>query len=253
MNYTIVCPVHNEEKMLLKTLSSIFAINPTEVIFGLDRCSDKSEKIINYTAELLDYRRRGTLILRYYDENDGADWKFRSAYLRRDAYRLSHNDVILNTSADIVLDSVILTYLDLVPEHGLVSFGYLEKPWTIQCFLRALFSGTGLVHGFAGLLALSRKAWMKTEDIEHLKTIEGAEDTHLHLAMRKHYQTLHFNTRSIHLRPNETARDHYLRGVNYYNYGIRNNIFTAFVSSLLMIRPASFVGYCHARRSKSHA
>ena len=246
MKFSIVMPIHNEAEMLLKTLLSILQLHPDEIIVGLDQCSDEGEDIIYEYVKRHRPASLRCLSFKRYNGEDGRGWNFRAAYLRRDLYRLAENDVILNTSADLVLDPVILKYLSLVPECGLVSFGYLEMPWNIQCFLRAIYSASRLVHGFAGLLAFSKEAWLRSEDLEHLKTINRSEDTHLHMAMMKHYQTMYFNTRSIHLRPNEGFRGHYLRGVSQYELGVWG-LWRAFMWSLFMARPASFVGYWQRR------
>ena len=246
VKFSIIMPIHNEADMLLKTLPSTFQLSPDEVIVGLDRCNDDSAEIILNYAKHVDYQRNGNLILRHFTDKDGAGWGFRGAYLRRELYQMTRNDIILNTSADIILDPKILRYLRLVPKRGLVSFGYLEMPYNIQCFLRAVYSASRLVHGFAGLLAFSKEAWLRSEDIEDLKTINRSEDTHLHMAIKKHYQTMHINTRSIHLRPNEDFRGHYLRGVSQYELGIWN-LDRAFMWSLFMVRPASFTGYMQRR------
>ena len=243
MNFTIVCPIHNEEKMLYLTINSIYNIEPNEVIFQLDRCVDNSEKIINIKAKK---HVAKTLIFKY-DEHSGSDWNFRSAFLRRDAYKKASNDIILNTSADINLDFNIKEYIKLIPKkYSLISFGYLEHPWNIQQFLRIIISESSPLHGFAGLLAISKTAWLKTEDLEDLKKIHRGEDTHLHLAIKSKFPTTHINTKSIHLRPNETKKDHYYRGVAMWHQ-LRRSYFTAFLHSLIMLRPAVFTGYRHAR------
>ena len=241
MNYTIVCPVYNEENLLPQTLPSIYALNPDEIIFGLDRCIDGSKDLI--LSEASRHTQTNTKIIEY-EKEDGQGWAFRSAYLRRDAYRRARNDVILNTSADLRLDPEIKQHLSLIPRYALVSFGYLER--NIQAYLRIIISETSLIHGFAGLLAFSKTAWENTEDLEDLKKIPRAEDTHLQQAIMSSYPTTHINTRSFHLRPNEDKIDHYHRGEAMWQQLHRSPIHV-FLHSLVMVRPACFTGYCHAR------
>jgi glycosyltransferase involved in cell wall biosynthesis len=245
VGFTVICPVHNEEAVLPSTIDSIFNLEPNEIIFGLDRCSDRSEDIILAASRRRKYQNKGTLILRKFTDKDGVGWSFRPAYLRRELYRLAENDTILNTSADIRLCPSIRRHLSLIPGHGIVSFHYYEYPWTIQCFERALLNR--FRQGFAGLLAFSRRAWLETEDLEDLKIISRAEDTHLQLAIKRSYPVTHIHTHSLHLRPNESPRDHYYRGVAQWRM-LRRPGWMVFLHSLFMLRPSVLTGWRHAQR-----
>lgn len=239
MRFTVIAPVHNEEEMLPYTIKSVFDLEPDQVLWGLDRCTDSTERII---------RDWGGEVVRFTD-SDGCGWCFRPAYLRRTLYGMSQNDVIVNTSADLRLDPVIrLRIKNINNNYGLISFHYYELPWNLQQFERALISR--IRPGFAGLLAFSKCAWRETEDLEDLKTIQRSEDTHLQLAIKTRYKTRHYHTRSLHLRHNENKRDHYLRGVSMYQL-LHRDPFTAFFHSLVMLRPSVFTGYIHARRLKN--
>jgi glycosyltransferase involved in cell wall biosynthesis len=245
VGFTVICPVHNEEAVLPSTIDSIFNLEPNEIIFGLDRCSDRSEDIILTASRRHRYQNKGTLILRKFTDKDGIGWSFRPAYLRRELYRLAENDTILNTSADIRLCPSIRHHLSLIPGYGIISFHYYEYPWTIQCFERALLNR--FRQGFAGLLAFSRRAWLETEDLEGLKKIRRAEDTYLKLAIGAKYNTKHIHTRSLHLRPNESPRDHYYRGVAQWRL-LRRPGWMVFLHSLFMLRPSVLTGWRHAQR-----
>jgi glycosyltransferase involved in cell wall biosynthesis len=242
--FSVVLPAHNEEAMLPKTLSSVYALRPDEVFFCLDRCTDGSEGIVRRYADA--YAKMTETTIRRYTESDGVGWCFRSSYLRRDAYSRSRNNIILNTAADIRLCPTILNYLPLIPsEYALISFHYYEHPWNIQCFERALINK--FQQGFAGLLALSREAWLDSENIEDLKMIPRGEDTHLRIAVGKKYPTAHRHTHSLHLRPNETREDHYNRGQAIYMQ-VHHHTWKALLHSIVMVRPAVFAGFMHARR-----
>jgi PP-loop superfamily ATP-utilizing enzyme len=104
-----------------------------------------------------------------------------------------------------------------------------------------------MFHGFAGLLAFSKEAWIKSEDIEDLKRVNRAEDTHLHLAIKKIKPTKHINTDTIHLRPREDHQSHYNRGVAQCQM-LHSHPIKPFLHSVMMLRPAVFTGYMHARR-----
>jgi hypothetical protein len=136
-----------------------------------------------------------------------------------------------------------------VSRCGLISFGYLDYPWNIQSFVKRVISETLPLHGFAGLLAVSKRAWLECEDLEDLRTqprILG-EDTHLHHAIRRRYPTRHVNTRSLHLRANEDVADHYKYGVVEWSL-FRRAPLMAFAYAVVMLRPASWMGYVDARR-----
>jgi hypothetical protein len=248
LKFTIIAPLHNEEKMLPYTLGSIYDLQPSEVLFGLDRCNDATEFIITSEAKL--HPDTQTRII-HFKESDGGGWNFRPGYLRRCLYKYAQNDVILNTSADLRLDPKIGNYLKLIPlnNYGLLSFGYYDYPWNSQSFVKRIISETLPLHGFAGLLALSKNAWLRCEDLEDLRTqpkIMG-EDTHLHYAIRRKYPTKHINTCSLHLRPNESAEDHYKYGVVEWSLFHRSPV-KALAYAAVMLRPLSLTGYVDARR-----
>ena len=236
MRFTLIAPMHNEAKYMSLWIDNVEKLDPDEVLIGLDRCTDLTEKLL---------RPHGFKTVKYGDIPNG--FKMRGAGIRRDLYSRSSNDVIVNTSADLLLDPKIKKYVKQIGKYGLISFGYFDYPWNIQSFERYLISQYSSLHGFAGLLALSREAWLQTENIEEVKQLLRAEDTHLHMAIKKHYQTKHINTRSWHLRPNEDKMDHYYRGQAQYTLETRS-LWKSFLHSVVMLRPAAFAGYIHARR-----
>ena len=236
MKFTVVAPMHNEEKYMSLWIDNVEKLDPDEVLIGLDRCTDRTEKLL---------RPHGFKTVKYGAAPNG--FKMRGAGIRRDLYSRSSNDVIVNTSADLLLDPKIKEYVKQIGKYGLISFGYWDYPWNLQSFERYLISQYTAIHGFAGLLSLSKDAWLRTEDIEDLKTLYRAEDTHLHMAIRKHYRTKHINTRSRHLRPSERKIDHYYRGQAQYVLDA-HSLCKSFFHSVVMLRPATFAGYIHARR-----
>ena len=232
----MVSPMHNEEKYIPSWIKNTLELGADEVLIGLDRCTDSTEKLL---------RPHGFKIIKYGASSNG--YKMRGARIRRDLYLHSSNDVIVNTSADLLLDPAIKEHVKQIGEYGLISFGYWDYPWNLQSFERYLISQYSLFQGFAGLLSVSREAWFRSEDLADLKTLIRAEDTHLHLAIREHYKTKHINTRSWHLRPSETKMDHYYRG--QAQFVVRHNVlWKIFLHSIVMLRPAVLTGYMHARR-----
>jgi glycosyltransferase involved in cell wall biosynthesis len=234
---TVIMPIHNEENMLRLTLRSVYALQPNEIIFCLDRCTDGSERLIRESAEA----RGMNIRLLFFNEED-ITWRFRSAYMRRLAYFCSSNDTILNTSADLNLDPKIGWHLTKIPEYGLISFGYLDR-WTLATFAGRLHQ---LIRkdGFGGLLALSREAWLNTENIQDLKKVAQGEDDHLHHAIASKYKTCNIVTNSLHLRPVRWSNQ-YLCGVDTRRAGEVSGA-TLLYRSLLRLNPEFIVGYRHA-------
>jgi glycosyltransferase involved in cell wall biosynthesis len=241
MKFTVVCPIHNEEQYISSWLQNTDALNPSEIIIGLDRCTDRTEEIIK--KHLRRNKPKAKYILKQYDDTPNG-YNMRAAGIRRDLYQIASNNIIVNTAADILIDTKVCSHLELIGSYGLISFGYFDYPWNIQSFLRYIISKFTLFHGFAGLLAFSRDAWLETEDLTDLKTIYRAEDTHLQLSVMKKHRVKHINTKSLHLRPNETKQDHYLRGVAQFHY--KKSIMMNVIHGVVMFRPAVVVGYRHA-------
>ncbi len=244
MRFSVVMPVHDEEKLLPLSLPSIYALKPDEVLIALDRCRDGSADIIRRVA---DSRPETETIVRLYGESDGDGWRFRSAYLRRDLYQRARNDVILNTSADLWLDPNIRRFLPEVGKpYGLVSFAYLDCPWTYVTFIRRLLNITRRGKGFSGLLALSKKMWLECEDIEDLKKIPRGEDTHLSKSLVGHHPQVNRLTRSRHLRPHGGFADSYLTGVAYWDQ-LGYSDLKMLTYCLMYMDPVPLVGLRHAR------
>lgn len=243
MEYSLICPIHNEEKYVYSWLKNTEKLRPTEIIMGLDRCTDNTEKRIN--DYISTHKIKSEIILEYYEKK--INYTMRVAGIRRDLYQKAFYDVVLNTSADLLCDVKIRNYIKDIGKYGLISFGYFDYPFTYQCFIRRVISSLSPISGFAGLLAFSRKAWLDTEDLDSLSKITRAEDTHLHLAIRRKYRVKHINTESFHLRHNEHKRDHYLRGVAQYRL-LKNSWVKTFLHSFIMLRPSVLTGYLHSKK-----
>lgn len=242
--YTLIAPIHNEEKYIYTWLHNCQQMKPTELLIGLDRCTDKTEQKIDKWLQTREHNFTVKII--YINERN--DYAMQAAGIRRKLYDIAQHDTILNTSADILLDPRILNHLpDVGTKYGLISFGYINYPWNIRTFINRLISTYSPIHGFAGLLAVSQRAWRNTENLESLKKRRRAEDTHLHLAIQKRYPVNHVNTQSWHLRPREAKINHYNRGQAQYTLKL-NPWWKAFLHSMIMLRPAVLTGYMHARR-----
>jgi glycosyltransferase involved in cell wall biosynthesis len=244
LNFSVIVPIHNEERFLPYTLPSIYNIDPSEVILIFDRCIDNSKKVSKKIAESCHKDH----LTRYIElSNNRRIWKFRSAYVRRLGFNLTKYNYILNVDADIVLDPNIKNHIKkLVNNLGLISFGYLDYPYTFQNFIKKLISKIYPKIGFTGQYAFNKKAWKETEDIDELKHVHKGEDTYLKQSIEEKYSTLFIETRSLHLRPSENKQKHFMRG--FANWEVqRKNVIMMFLHSIIYLRPASFAGYIHAR------
>lgn len=245
MKFSVVMPIHNEEKYLPYSLPSIFRLKPDEVLLIFDRCTDKSMEITKKIAEELGYFKK-TKIIKL--DEASPDWKFRVAFIRRYGFRIAKNDTILNTDADTVLDKKIIEHIPLIGKNGiaLISFSRTNYPLTFQNFIAKLVSTFIPKIGFTGIYAFSKKAWLETEDQEAAKKIVRAEDTHLHLSISKKYKTMFIKTNTIHLRPEEKASRHFIMGVTRWTVK-HDSLWMTIIRSIVYLRPLLLAGYLHAR------
>jgi hypothetical protein len=237
-------PIHNEETLLPISLPSVYALHPREVLVAADRCTDHSEELVKRFAEA---HPEVNTVTRRFSGAEGRGWRFRSAYLRRTLYAEAENNVIMNTSADLWLGPEIQRYLPQVGHpYGLVSFAYLDYPWTYVTFIRRLLNTVRPGKGFSGLLALSKRAWLNSEDLEDLKTIPRGEDTHLSKSMVGKYPQVNRLTTSRHLRPHSGFSDSYLTGVAYHDQ-LHYSDLKMLSYCLMFMDPVPLVGLRHAR------
>jgi glycosyltransferase involved in cell wall biosynthesis len=249
LDFTVIMPVHNEEEFISYSLPSIYSLKPNELLVLLDRCTDDSESIIKNISK----KSETCCITRIIESNEATpDWNRRSSYLRRKGFHLAKNDVILNTDADIILDPKISSHLANIGLNGLglIGFGFIDYPYNVQSFLRMTVSQLTPFSGYAGLYAFSKKAWLKTEDPEMVKRLLRSEDTYLRKSIAETYRIRHINTRSLHLRPDETRERDFFRGEAHWDL-LHFPIWLMFLYSMVTLRPASISGYINARYRKN--
>ncbi len=249
MSFSVVVPIHNEEEYLPYSLPSIYRLDPSEVVLIFDRCTDKSLEIAKGIAKTMGYFQR-TKFVKLDEPSTG--WVFRKAFLRRYGYKLTENDVILNVDADFYLDQSIRNYLQRIGKNdvGIVSFGYLDKPYSIRSFIKRLITIFFPFKGFAGLFAFSKRAWLDAESEESAKKIVLSEDSHLCINIMKKYRKEFINTKSLHLRSNENTRRHYMRGIAYWKTVHETSTLRIFLHSIIMLRPGVLAGYLHTKSRK---
>jgi glycosyltransferase involved in cell wall biosynthesis len=243
MEFSAVMPIHNESKFIPYSLPAVYSLDPSEVILIFDRCTDNSKLISKKIAK----KHNKEHLTRFIElKNPVSEYNFRTAFVRRYAFNLATKDYILNVDSDVLLDKKIKDYLKRIKDYGLISFGYLDYPFTFQSIIRKLISKLIPRIGFTGQYIFNKKAWIETEDSNKVKQIFKAEDTHLKEAMEKKYNIAFIDTKSLHLKPSETKQKHYMRG--FANWEVkRKNLFLMLIQSIIYLRPASFVGYYYSR------
>jgi len=246
MGFSIVMPIHNEEKNLPYSLPRILDLEPDEIIIILDRCNDKSKNVIQTIIKKNGYVKRIKLLVR---NDQTPDWKYRVAYLFREGFKATENDSILTMAADIVLDPKIkLSFSELNKNNvKLISFGLKYHPMDIQYFLKRLVSFLFPSKGFSGVFLFSKKAWLETENQNEVKKILKSQDTFLSNSIKRKYQTRHIWSNTMHMRTRTTdSKDQFMRGVAYYQI-TNKSLFSVFLSSILYLRPMTLKGYLMAR------
>lgn len=243
--FSVVMPIHNEEKLLSHSLPSIFRLVPDEIILIFDRCTDKSLEIAEQITKRHEYGSR----TRFIELNESSQrWRFRVAFLRRHGFKLAKNHVILNTDADNLLDEKIADHLHFIGKKniGIVMFSRIPHPKTLQSFVGTLISRFLPTVGFGGLYAFSKEAWAETENQESARNTPRAEDTHLRLSISKKFNEIFIRTETLHMRPKETAKYHFKKGITRWQ-AKRAPFFAVLVHSLLFLRPLVLCGYLKAR------
>jgi glycosyltransferase involved in cell wall biosynthesis len=244
--FSVITPIHNEAEYLLYSLPTIYRLDPDEVILIFDRCTDNSRKVAKEISRELGFAH----ITRFIELNGPSPaWAFRKAFLRRYGYRLARNDVILNVDADLYLDPSIKNHIQSVGLDGvgIVSFGYLDMPYSFRSFIKRIITYLVPFKGFSGLFAFSKRAWLNTESEESARRIILSEDSHLCINIMKNYRRKFFNTKTFHLRPNENTRRHYMRGIAYWTTIREPSTLRMLLHSIIMVRPAVISGYLYAK------
>jgi len=214
VKFTVLLPIHNEEAYLHYSLPSIYKLFPDEVILLFDRCTDNSKKIAYNIARRYKMMDKTMFV----DVPESPNWRFRSSFLRVYGTKLAKHDLVLLSNADIILKPQIIQHFSLIGKNNvaLITFMYKDFPVDYRNLVKRLLVSTGLKalgseRWLTGIMLFIKKIAAESEDLESLKQIESAEDTHLHLAITRRHRSLCFTVDILHLRPRGASRD-LLRG-----------------------------------------
>lgn len=241
-------PVYREKEFLPYSLPCVYRLKPAEVLLLFDSVGDieTAKKI----AKKFLYEKRTMFI--DLTNKPSPEWKCRIAFARRYGFEKATYDKILNTDADTTLDPSIKNYTNKVGEKniGLISFKRINYPIQLRQMISIPAQNLFPV-GFTGLYTFYRPYWRETEDLEELKKLPSAEDTHLHLSMQKKYRVMFIRkVRNFHLRAIETKERHYLTGKMKYLVQ-QAPPWRVLAHSIIYLRPAVFSGYLAERLKDS--
>jgi len=252
IKFSVVVPIHNEEKNLPYSLPSIYRLNPDEVILLMDHCTDNSEHVAYGLVKqygMLDRTRFVGV------DSRESDFRFCHAFNRYYGGQLASYDVVLNVDADLIVDHKIASYVERVGKNGVGFISFLHKNYPVDWRLlvkRLLvamnFPCVGREKWLGVIRLYNRRIANELEDLDELKQLMMAQDAHLRRAIAKKYKTVCVVSNTLHLRPSESSR-HYLRGRLYW-IDLHRSFLVTLLSSVIVLRLNLLKGYIHARFGK---
>jgi len=246
-DFSIVVPIHGDEHLLPYTLPRALALGPDELVPVYDR-GDDGVYFLRRLCERLGWSVSKNRLNPVYVDRD-PEYRFHVAHARREGFRAARNDIILNIDADLLMDLRIRAYIDEF-QGGLTSFGVVNYPKPFQDYIRDLtgFFRRRLQRDWTMTYLFSKSDWLASEDLEDVKTLIAGEDTHIKEALKTAYpdKYRYIETDTVHLRPKEDYKRHYLIGYIEWTRH-KASLLKQLGYSMLMFKPGQLVGYCQAR------
>lgn len=186
VKFTVVTPIKNEVSRLKKSLPTIYALNPTEVLIITDKPSPLN---IVKAVDKLSKKYHMEDKTRILEVGRNPEYNYHQAWIRRSGYRNAKYDIVLTTDVDIYIRKNVLKALNMVGKNniGMVSLSKFRHPYDLTSLFRAwgnfflmilhatifkYFDGSPSgykMSTFSGLYALSRPHWLSAENPEELK------------------------------------------------------------------------------------
>jgi hypothetical protein len=252
VDFSVVTLIKDENELIPLTLPSYYALKPREVVLCFDKPAP--EDTLEITKKVIEVCG-GEEITKIIEVARNPEYAFHQANIRRTGFRNATQDIILTGDIDLILDPRIrdyIRYLSVAKDKvGLISFNKIGYPPTFRLALANLIAKFYRLkgkHGFTGLYCFSKRAWLETEDLEHLKrqTTRG-EDTHLHHYMKKKYNSRFImGLKNYCLRPMESRQYQIMQGANTWTTR-KTPLWRFLISTILYIRPYALIGYLQAR------
>jgi len=237
---SVIVPVHNEEAMLKHTLPSIFMLDANEWIFIIDRCTDKSQELIET------YSKRFKRNVKFLVIKSRSDWARHVNFLFDLGVRSSSCEKVFRTAADIIQD-----YKQINPhlrtKFDMVSFAVYPAPKNFFALWNMFVSWVirhlpFLKKGFTGTFVIDKIKYFKCP---LRKDDELLFDTLLYKRFKEKGFTYRFvHTFNLNLRPYAKEKR--------YNIGVaraklKQPLIKVLFLSMIRLMPEIFVGYWHTR------
>ncbi len=262
MNFSVVMPIHNEAELLKLSLPSVFRLNPTEIILLFDRCTDDSYNVAVKIAKRRKFFEK--TVFKEISEEEGTNFSFRPTLLRRKGYLMAKCKKILKTDADLVLDQKIKDYVPLLGKDDvrIITFEYLDYPISYRHMIKRLLekmriplpqSERWLGGNILFFLEDWKNAFRKRQRDQNKKVdlaeVKRAEDTLFHklLLSELRPKSILVLTNTLHLRPIESPKRHYLRGQNSWSVARRS--FPVILAQAIIFNRLNMIkGYLDAKK-----
>ena len=245
-----VMPIHNEEKYLPFSLASLLYANLDELIVVLDRCTDRSEQIINSFSEIVSYSIRKIIVKE-------RCWFYPTAEVFKIGFEAAEGDIIYSLAGDCYYNPQIfrINWENI----DFASFPYLEYPihgdlteklhanWVnfYKFILNIIYPKLTKKERFSGIYAFKKHVYnaiprvdVMSEDIWFLKE-----------AWNRGFRYKYFpDLISLHLRPALLSQKQKQRWHGIARAKMGYPLWKVLAHSILLGKPETFRGYIQARR-----
>ena len=261
-SFSVVMPLHNEAGLLKLSLPSIYRLNPTETILLFDRCTDNSYNIAVDISKKMGFFDK--TVFRQVSDEEGAQFSFRPTFLRRLGYSMATCNKVLKTDADLVLDPKIGKYISKLGTNnvGIITFEYLDYPISYRHMMKRFLEKLKVPlpqseRWLGGNILFFLDDWkqafhLRQKDADkkvELSNVKRGEDTLFHklLISERKRKSIIVLTRTLHLRPVESSKRHYVRGQISWN--VANRSFLLILAQAVIFNRFNMIkGYLDAKK-----
>jgi len=247
LKFSVIMPIHNEEKLLHYSLPSVYRLNPDEVILLFDNCKDDSFNIASGIVKKYDKDHKKTRFVS--DLGDSSEWRFRIAYVKRKGLELASFDTVLIADADTIIHEKVKSHLNMMKYYKHISFSRIDYPINWRSYIKRMIKFIYKKGKLGGLNAVSVSAYKECEDKEEVKKIITGEDALLRFSIQKKYPVFYVDSPNIHLRPKENYFYNYNKGVQFWQI-LKTSFLKVIFSGVVSGRFSLIKGYIHYRYGK---
>jgi glycosyltransferase involved in cell wall biosynthesis len=249
-----VMPVHNEEKYLRYSLSSLKHIESEveEWLFVLDNCNDNSEKLIRSVFPSA----------KLHSLQDWHSWQYKFAEVFQYCFNHATEDVIWALGADLVFDTRIpklIRHFFADPLLGIICFrnrnyDLLSTRMRVQGLMgnlyRNILEKMFSKDRFTGIYAFRRSI---IKEVGGLRDVPAEYDDFCRRIKRSRWKFRYEpTTHNLHLRTGLSRSKQYWQG-RVRSYLPQYSLLKIIVDTLLQIKPHLLIGYLHENsRGKNH-